>query len=65
MTPTERAAALLGSASGHGWVSRLARGLGISRNAVYAWGDQWPGYALASLELLELTPKPEWPERWS
>lgn len=65
MTPSQRAAALLGSASGHGWVSRLARGLGISRRAIYRWDDAWPDYALASLELLEMTPRDRWPQRWA
>lgn len=54
MTPTQRAALLLGKpGSGHGWRARLSRILGVAPTTIDRWGDDWPRYATAFLTLAE------------
>lgn len=52
----------LAEAGTPGWI---AAALGVHRTTVCRWGaDDWPRYAVAAVELLELVPPEDWPERW-
>jgi transposase len=49
------------------WKRRLADATGVSYSTVKRWvAGEWeiPGYAIAILELLEVTPAAMRPERW-
>jgi hypothetical protein len=67
MTPDEftaKASHLLG---GHGWQARMARAFNANTSTVGRWASgrtPVPGEVQAVLELLALTPKAYWPERW-
>ena len=52
---------------GWGSHSRFARGLEIENSTlhrIYAGDSGVPGYAVATIELLDALPPEQWPKRW-
>lgn len=52
---------------GYGWRAKLARRLGLNYSTVQRWANgevPVPQHTAATLELLGVIPKDQWPARW-